>query len=370
MQSKWFRAPARVNLIGEHTDYNDGLVLPMTTALYTHVRAVFRTDRHVRLASRTLGASARFDLDDLHQSGAPHWSDYARGVAAELEAAGVRLTGADLKIDSDIPLGAGLSSSAALELAVAHALLATTGESIAAAKLALLCQRAERRYAGVNCGIMDQYAVACARPGHALLLDCRTLDVTQVGIPGQFAFLLTDSGVRHRLPDGDYNSRAADCAAAVDIISAREPGVTSLRDLDLATLDRYRSDLGDLLFRRCRHVVTENERVVSAVAALEAAALEKFGELRGACHDSLRVDFEVSCPEIDSLVELADTIDGVYGSRMIGGGFGGCVLSATAAGDAEAVEDELRERYIENFGRQPWIHRVRPAEPAGELSQS
>lgn len=358
------RAPARVNIIGEHTDYNDGFVLPTSTALFTSVSATARTDNIVRVASNSVADSHSFALDDLQPAATRSWIDYVRGVAAELQRAGVVLRGADLEIRSDIPLGAGLSSSASLELAVARALLAIAGADLAASELAELCQRAEHNFAGVRCGIMDQYAVACAQQGNAILLDCRSLQVEQVQLPGKAAFILTDSGVRHRLTDGAYNERANECAAAVAVIAASTPGFTALRDLDADTLNANRAGLGSLLYQRCRHVLSENERVHSMVQALRDSNLAMIGALLDASHQSLRDDFAASCDEVDALVAAANASDRVLGSRMIGGGFGGCVLSVCHADDVDRAAQEIKSNYAAVSGSEAWQHRLAAAAPA------
>ena len=367
-------APARVNIIGEPTDYNEGLVLPTCTALFTRVSAKRRADRQIVARSETFAETSAFALDALRPGKPSGWIDYVQGVVAGLMAAGFVLPGADLEIDSEIPLGAGLSSSAALELAVARALLGLANGSVvsarwadaksAAAELALLCQQAEHEYAGVHCGIMDQYAIAAAQRGKALLLDCRSMRIRQIDLPGELSFILTDSGERHSLADGSYNERAAECAAAVSILAKEVPQVTSLRDVNAAMLEQYRGELGELLYRRCRHVITENQRVSDTVAALEQADVQQVGALLSACQASLRDDFEISCAAIDTLVACADDSRHVLGSRMVGGGFGGCVLSACRSSEAQAAAADIRRSYATISGTQPWQHQVMPAHPA------
>jgi galactokinase len=361
-----FRAPARINIIGEHTDYNDGFVLPMATALYTTVTATTRHDRLVRATTDHPGHTGRFSLDDAASPARGQWLDYVRGVAIELEAAGATLGGADFVIESDIPIGAGLSSSAALELAVGNAFLSIADQSVEPDKLSRICQSAEQKHVGVQCGIMDQFTVACAKPGHALLLDCRSLDTEHIPVPPEFGLLVVDSGARHRHPEGGYNDRAAECAAAVQILAASNPAIESLRDADLEMLEGLGTRLGDVLYRRCRHVLSENDRVLRAVDALRNNALAELGELLNEGHRSLRDDFEVSCAEVDSLVSLVKGIRGVAGSRMMGGGFGGCILVLAASGDMPAVSASIHDRYVAAFQREPWLHHVSPASPAGE----
>jgi galactokinase len=363
-----FRAPGRINIIGEHTDYNAGFVLPMATGLYTSVRAIGRDDRTVRARSENLGVTAEFSLDYCDTPPSGGWIDYVRGVAAELQLAGVSLRGADLAIESDIPIGAGLSSSAALELAVATALLGVSESSVEPNKLAEICQSAERNHAGVQCGIMDQYTVACARAGHALLLDCDTLETQDVPVADAFGFLVVDSGVRHRHPEGSYNDRASECAAAVRILASENSGLESLRQADMKRLDAQRETLGDVLYRRCRHVVTENARVLDAVSALRSHSIARLGALLGESHRSLRDDYEVSCPEVDTVVELANGVAGVAGARMIGGGFGGCVLVLAASADLMDVSAAIREAVVAEFDREPWLHHVTPASSVQEVA--
>ncbi len=357
------QSPARVNVIGEHTDYTGGFVLPTTTALYTRVTASKREDRLIEVRSRTLNDTQSFSLDALEPPGESSWINYVMGVAAVLSEAGIALRGASLEIESDIPLGAGLSSSASLELAVALALLGIAGRSVERAELARLCQRAEHDYAGLQCGIMDQYAVACARKGHAVLLDCNTLDTEQVAIPKTTTLLLVDSGVRHQLPEGDYNSRAEECRDAV----SRIDGLASLRDLDAGTLEEYKSRLGDTLYRRCRHVLTENQRVLDAVAAMRDGDTAKLGALISASHASLRDDYEVSCREVDELVAVSDRCPGVLGSRQVGGGFGGCVLVLVEAAAAASAASRIAAEYTAYAGATPWTHIVAATDPAKEI---
>jgi len=362
-----FRAPARVNIIGEHTDYNDGLVLPTTTALFTSVTALPRPDRIIRIESREMRNVQSFDLDDIEPAKNPGWIDYAKGVAAELEAEGIRLQGANLEIESQIPLGGGLSSSASFELAVATALLRLADRSLPGPSLAAICQRAEIRYAGVNCGIMDQFTIACCKRGNAMLLDCRSLDVEQVAIPPSAGMLIIDSGVKHRLPESAYNKRSDECAEAVKILSQDAPQVVALRDLKLEMLETQKDRLGDLLYRRCRHVVSENQRVRDAYAALRSGDLEKLGKLISDSHASLRDDFEVSCDEVDQLVEIADECTDVPGSRILGAGFGGCVLSLVGLDNIEEVAGKITQKYKQVTGHDPWTHIVQGSEPAQQI---
>jgi len=350
------RAAGRVNLIGEHTDYNDGLVLPAAIDRSTWVAAAPRRDRTLRVASRNLAGERHIALDAPSRSPDGHWSDYAAGVVAQLARHGIPLGGADLLIDSDIPLGAGLSSSAALEVGVARALLAIAGAALAPLELARLCQAAEHEFAGTHCGIMDQYSACFGDEGNLLLLDCRTQRHRPVPLPARVRLLVCNSMVRHALASGEYNRRRADCSAAVTALQAREARIASLRDLgpdDLAPLGRH---LEPRLLRRVRHVVGENARVRATAAALQRGDLDECGRLLYASHASLRDDYEVSCAELDALVEAAAGIPGIWGARMTGGGFGGCTVNLVDAAAAEAAGAALLDRYVEATGRRAEVY--------------
>lgn len=366
-RARRFRAPARVNLIGEHTDYNDGLVMPTNTALHTWVTIRPRPDRRVCVEALDLAETRSFEIDDAAPHAESGWIDYVRGIALELEAEGLRLRGADLTIAGEIPIGAGLGSSASVEVAAALALLGVAGERLAPARIAEVCRRAERRHAGVQCGIMDPFSIACGRQGTALCLDCRSLETRFVEIPASVELLVVDSGLEHRLAKGELNQRAEECAAAVRVLSADRPAIRALRDADEAVLEANRAQLGERLHRRGRHVVREIGRVRDAFAALERSDTRALAELIRASHASLRDDFEVSCTELDELVEIADATPGVLASRMVGAGFGGCVLVLCEAGRAAEAGVRIGACYAERLGREPWHHVVRAAAPAGEV---
>lgn len=364
-----YRAPGRVNIIGEHTDYNDGYVLPTTTSACTDVTAKVRDDRQVRLTSRNLQDEKTFSLDDVAVSDAPSWADYARGVAVEIEAHGTALRGADMTINGSIPIGGGLSSSASFEVGIAVALLDLADASLSEKRIAQLCQLAEIRFAGVNCGIMDQLAIAGCERGKAMLIDCRTLETRHADIPDHARLLIVDSGVRHQLPDSDYNERATECAEAVTILSSDNIGISALRDVSTEMLESNKHELGDLLFRRARHIVTENQRVLDAFTALQVADLGALGELISQSHVSLRDDFEISCDPVDQLVEIADACPGTLGSRQIGGGFGGCVLCLTTDEYLDAAREQITVEYSQLSGTDPWVHVVEPSDPAGPVTE-
>ncbi|WP_425231049.1 galactokinase [Sphingomonas sp.] len=354
-----WQAPGRVNMIGEHTDYNDGFVLPCAIDRRTVV-AVGPGSDGVRVAAADLGEGDRFAPTLPLAHGVP-WADYVRGVARELLAAGHRIPPLDLAIAGDVPLGAGLSSSAALEVAVA---LALTGGAIDPVDAALTGQRAENNFVGCQCGIMDQLVSACAVAGHALLIDCRTLARRPVPLPAGVAIIVIDSGVRHAHAGGDYNQRRAECDRA-----AAHYGVPKLRDLDPAALAAGRAGLDDLAFRRARHVVTENARVLAFADAMSADDLAAMGTLMAASHASMRDDFAITIPAIDHIVALADEVlAGEGGSRMTGGGFGGSVVALAPKGRAAAVGEHIAARYRTPDGAPPTVTLFTAAPGAGPLA--
>ena len=359
-----FRAPGRVNLIGEHTDYNGGYVLPAAIALYAYVAVVPRRDGQYRIVSAHFPDEARFVSPDAAtpagaRGGAPHWSDYVTGVIRVLLARGVPLQGADLMIHGEVPLGSGLSSSAALEIATALALSASAGCEIGPTDLARIGQQAENVHVGMRCGIMDQFASAHGRAGHALLLDCRTLEHRLLPLErtpdGAVEIVISNTMVRHQLAGGEYNRRRSECEAAVRIFARHDPAVRELRDVDAGRLEACRGQLDQVLFRRCRHVVTENARVLAAAVALTQGDLDGFGRLMQASHASLRDDYEVSCRELDELVRIAERIEGVLGTRMTGGGFGGCTVSLVRSDSVERFRTEVGRAYASATGLTPDI---------------
>ena len=322
-----YRAPGRVNLIGEHTDYNDGFVMPAAIDLCTWVAIEPRDDRKLHIHSEDLSDNVVFDLDESNPRARGHWSDYVRGVAVTLERAGYRLRGADLAIRSDLPIGAGLSSSAALEVATGYAMLETAGIEIDRIGLAKLCQRAENEFVGMRCGIMDQFSSCCGQAGTALMLDCRSLEYRLLPLPEDVRLVICNTMVKHELGSSEYNTRRAECEAGVKHFANLLPDIQALRDVTVNDLERCGHNLNEVTYKRCRHVVTENARVMEATAALERGDLYAFGDLMAQSHRSLRDDYEVSCAELDAMVDLATKIEGVFGTRMTGGGFGGCTIN-------------------------------------------
>lgn len=361
-----FRAPGRVNLIGEHTDYNEGFVLPAALDLSVFTAIEPRADRRLCVRSLVMDESVAFDLDDP----APprgDWSDYVCGVAIFLERAGHRINGADLLIDSDLPMGAGLSTSAALEVSIGYALLTISGSSVDKIELAKICQRAENEFVGVRCGIMDQYISCCAVAGNALLLDCRSLEAKPVPIDPKARLVVCDTMIRHKLTSDAYNARREDCERAVALLSTRLDGVTALRDVSIEELMRHEALLPPIIFRRARHVVNENDRTLRASAALEAGDLAECGRLMNLSHASLRDDYQASCPELDLMVEMARGLPGICGARMMGGGFGGCTINLVEACHANAFAQAMTQAYQEATGVNPPIICCAPGPGAGPV---
>lgn len=355
-----FRAPGRVNLIGEHTDYNDGWVMPAAIDLALCAAIASREDRQLRLHSEHYGEAAECSLDEPGTEAAvPVWSRSLRGVALLLDRwarthGAAPLAGADLLLASDIPVGAGLSSSAAAEVAVGYALAVVAGIRIERADLAYLCQQASHEYAGSRCGIMDQYIACLGRRDAFARLDVRTLAVCWLPWP-EASLVLCDTGVRHDNATNEYNQRRAECEAAVAVLRQTHPEMRSLRDLDTATLAASGAALPPPLFARCRHVVSENARVAAAAQALQAGDLESLGKLLNASHASLRDDYQVSCRELDLLAELCRQPPGVWGARMMGGGFGGCVLALARPEAVAGLRAQVPSAYARTTGLQTTI---------------
>jgi len=359
-----YRAPGRVNLIGEHTDYNDGFVMPIAIDRATTATMTPRDDR--RIVARSGRAAVTVSLDDVPARPGGSWIEYIRGVAVILERRGHRLGGADVEIESDVPTGAGLSSSAALEVSAGFGLLDLAGHAIDLTELARACQLAEHEFVGTRCGLMDQFIACHGRAGHALMLDTRTLEPEWLPIPSGVRVLVCNSMTRHAHATGGYNERRADCEAGVHVLAARRPEIRALRDVLLADLEAARADMPDRVYRRCRHVVTENARVLRAAGALASGDLEAVGALMVESHRSLRDDFEVTTPGIDALVDAALGCDGVYGARMTGGGFGGCAIALVDEPSAAAVAAGVQQRYRDVTGLRADIY---PCTPSAGVSR-
>lgn len=339
--SQLVRAPARVNLIGEHTDYNDGFVLPMAINREMWIAFHPRDDRIVRVRSESFVDEVTFDLDQLTKTSG--WGEYVKGVAWSLQDQG--LMGWDGVIASDIPMGAGLSSSAALGIATAAVFSATSSIRLEQTALAKLVQRAENEWVGVSCGIMDQLVIAGGTAGNAQLIDCRSLATVDAPLPFGAVAVVLDTGTRRGHVDSAYNARRAQCAAV-----ARRLSVAALRDVTLSDLMAASHDLADESFRRARHVVTENQRTLEAAAALRATDLQTVGKLMTESHLSLRDDFEVSSRPLDAIVEAAEGSPGCFGARMMGGGFGGCAVALVQRDAAAQFEEQACEAYTDLTG--------------------
>ena len=354
-------APGRVNLIGEHTDYNLGWVLPMAIDRYTAIAAAPGVPGQIRVRSLAMAEERSLSLDQLHTPHCDVWMRYVQGVIAQYDRRELRCLGLDVAVASSIPPGGGLSSSAALELATAHLLEAVTGQTLTPTERIQVCVQAEREMAGVPCGIMDQTVVELAESGQALLLDCADQTARPVPFDSQApALLVIQSGVSHALAEGAYAQRRADCEQA-----SAQLGVKSLRDVSLDQLAGLKA--APLLHQRATHVVSENQRVCDAVAAIVQGQWVRMGALMTASHRSLRDDYEVSCPELDLLVELATAERGVYGARMTGGGFGGCVIVLVETDQLEAVADSISGQYEDRIGWAPGCYRVQAGAGARQI---
>ncbi len=334
-------APGRVNLIGEHTEYNGGFVLPVAIDRTVAVAIAPREDTRVRAHSIDLDQRDDFSLDAARRHPMGGWRNYVRGVLWALLDSQLPLSGVDLSISGDVPQGAGLSSSAALELALAGAICAASGIELPPRDLALICQRAEHMYAGVQCGIMDQFAAALGREGCALFIDCQSLETETVPLPNDIAIVVIDSKVPRELVATPYNQRRDECAEA-----ARVLGLSSLRSADESQIE----SLPDDLRHRARHVITENARVLAAKAALSDGDCAALSRLFAESHASLRDDFEASTPEIDLLVELANAATGAIGARLTGGGFGGCTVNLVEASQAQGFGETIVSQYRQRTG--------------------
>ena len=356
------RAPGRVNLIGEHTDYNEGFVFPIAIDRETFVAARSRPDTIVRTYTSQFGQEDSFDIGQIERSPDHLWANYVRGVVKGIRARDLPITGADLLISSDVPIGSGLSSSASLEVAVGYAMQMLNNINLLGEELALIAQGAENSFVGVQCGIMDQFISALGQENHALLIDCRDLSYRSLPIPPDVRVVVCTSGVHHNLEKSEYNERRAACHEAVRLLKARMPKVSALRDVSPRDLEANADLLPPTILKRARHVVTENERTLNAAAALERADLVSFGRLMNESHVSMRDDYQISVPEIDLLTELACAVPGCYGSRLTGGGFGGSTVSLVTISAVDRFVTEVGTRYKAETGRDADLLVCRPSE--------
>ena len=365
-----FSAPGRINLIGEHTDYNEGFVLPMAANRRTFVAAAPTENSRIQVYSFELNDHASFDVaEDAVTS--HHWVSYVHGVAKALIEQGAKLSGAQLAISSDVPMGAGLSSSAALEVSVGYALLKIANQEVDLMQLALACQAAEHRFAGTRSGLMDQLTGTFGESGCALFIDCRSLELTPIKVNLQDAALVVcNTGVKHDLSTSAYNERRRECELAVEILQQKQPSIKALRDVTLLDLERYGAVLPEPIRRRCLHVITENERTLQARDALKSGNVTLLGNLMNLSHESLRDDYEVSCHELDLMVDLARRQSGMYGARMMGGGFGGATVNLVRKSSFESFAAQVADWYQRQTGIKPEIMMVEADNGVEEYSDA
>lgn len=382
------RAPGRVNLIGEHTDYNDGFVLPVAIDKCIAIAARKRNDQNVILHSLDFNSTVEFTLDAIQRSaGVDGWSNYAKGVACLLQEAGYKLSPCEAVITGDIPIAAGLSSSAALEVASALMFLAFSDIEMDKIEMALLCQRAENQFIGVNCGIMDQFISVMGQSDHALFLDCRSLNFELVPlhlkgvlevegsrsqskrdfqrystvdksrfIGDEVKIVVCNTKVKRELAGSEYNKRRAECERGVDILKRFLPNITALRDVSVEDFNKYAEHLPPVTRKRCGYVIAENARVLASIEALRARNLGRFGDLMQASHAGLRDEYEVSSVELDAMVEIALNVDGVIGARMTGAGFGGCTVNLVYESAIEEFIQTIGLQYPKKTDIQPEIY--------------
>jgi galactokinase len=351
-----FVAPGRVNLIGEHTDYAEGFVMPAAIDFATLAGISPRTDGKIVVYSENYGEERSFEAAALPTKASQHWSDYPLGVVAILAGEGHKIPGFSLSLWGDVPLGSGLSSSAAVEVATALAVCSLIGATYPGPVLARLCQRAENEFVGASCGIMDQFISANGQENHALLLDCRDLSFKLAPIPANVALVIANTMVKHTVAGGDYPTRRAESEAACAVIASHRPGVPFLRDATLEDLEKWGHEMAPKSLKRARHVISENLRTVAACEALLKGDMAEVGRLMGEAHTSYSQDFEGSCVEADAMVALAHEIPGLIGARLTGGGFGGCTINLVEQSQAKAFAEELGRRYAAKFGIEPQIH--------------
>jgi galactokinase len=365
-EPRLFRAPGRVNLIGEHTDYNLGFVLPIALDLSCFIATGPAKEPVLYVYSKNIDEQRSWPLEEIASlEPQAHWTDYVVGVAQQLQGLGYDLPPLNIAIYSTVPVGSGLSSSAAIEVSSALALL--QGRDIDPTELAKLAQRAEREFVGVPCGIMDQYVSVFGAEHRAIKIDCRTITHTEAALPDGVSIIAVNSMVKHELGGSAYATRVRECAEAVQLISKTYPGVASLRDVPNHVIERLEGSMPDTVYRRARHVTSENERVLRFIEAAERGEVLAMGRLFIASHRSLQRDYEVSCEELDFLVDTAAEFSGVYGARMTGAGFGGCTVNLVSPDRVEAFENYITEAYRRRYGIVPQIYRCVPAAGAGEV---
>ena len=362
-----YAAPGRVNLIGEHTDYAGGFVMPAAIDFATVASVSRRNDGLLSIYSVNFDEKVEYSLTTLPEKGKHHWSDYPFGVLSVLRAEGVEVGGFSMSLFGDVPLGAGLSSSASIELAAMLALLATAGRELPQLTMALLAQRAENTYVGANCGIMDQFVACCGERDHALLLDCRSLAYTLAPIPPSIELIICNTMVKHSHAGGEYNTRRAEVEEATSILRRHWPAIQLLRDASLEELMQQAAKMPANVLKRARHIITDSLRAQAAAAALERGDLQTLGRLMAEAHASYRDDFEASCPEADLMVELANRQPGLIGARLTGGGFGGCTVNLVEEQYAEAFQAAVAQNYREQTGIRPDVFRCHASDGARQV---
>jgi len=369
-EAQIYCAPGRVNLIGEHTDYNDGFVLPAAIDLSCLAAVSLRNDSKLALFSEQMQEVVTVETQSSRLMPLRNWTDYVDGVVVQLRESGYFLGGANLYFSSEVPIGAGLSSSAALEVSAAYALLGICGHKTDPLVIAKLCQKAENEFVGAKCGIMDQFVCCHGRAHHALLLDCRSLEYRPVRLPDALRIVICNTMVKHELghKENQYNLRRAQCEESVGKLSQALPSIRALREVSIRELQTHRNLLNETLYKRCRHVVTENARVPRMAAALENGDLKAIAELMAESHRSLREDYEVSCPELDLMVDLAERQKGIHGARMTGAGFGGCTVNLVEGKCVEQFRTRVSAAYSAQTGKVPEIYVCQAAGGAAHVS--
>jgi len=365
-----FAAPGRVNLIGEHTDYAEGFVMPAAIDFATLAAISPRSDGKIVFYSENFGEECAFDSSALPVAASKHWSDYPMGVLAILAGEGHRMTGFSLSLSGDVPLGSGLSSSAAIEVATAFAVTSLLNVHYPGPQLARLCQRAENEFVGANCGIMDQFISANGEENHALLIDCRDLSFRPAPIPANVALVIANTMVKHSVAGGEYTSRRAEVEEAARVIARHRPEVRFLRDATVEDLKKWGGEMSPNALKRARHVITENTRTVAAAEALIHHDLKELGRLMAEAHESYSKDFEASCSEADTMVELANQLPGLIGARLTGGGFGGCTVNLVEQQEARRFAEALRTSYANATGITPQIHICHASSGAHKVTPS
>lgn len=351
-----FSAPGRVNLIGEHTDYAEGFVMPAAINFATLAAISKRNDGNIVIYSKNFGEQVVHAMDSFPERGTGHWSDYPLGVIWVLRQAGVAVPPLSLTLHGDVPVGAGLSSSASIEVATMTAVLSLTEAKIPLPEVAKLCQRAENVYVGASCGIMDQFIACCGAENHALLLDCRSLEFRLAPIPSDVSLVIANTMVKHSHAGGEYNTRRSEVEQGTAILQSHRPEIKFLRDATVEDLERWGHEMPPNVLKRCRHIITDSLRAVATADALDAGDLKTVGRLMAEAHVSYRDDFEASCKEADIMVELAAKEPGCIGARLTGGGFGGCTVNLVEAGQAETFSSRLADGYQKATGIQPEIY--------------